>query len=96
MKIITTSLEQMDRLKIREAQGESVGEEAYKKVSAQISAALMPIILAVSDANLFSGATKTVKLLSGLENLEGDHNAFYKYFGERVRWLLPNTFTQIP
>ena len=95
MKIITTSLEQMDRLKIREAQGEFVGEDAYKKVSAQISAALLPIILAVSDANLFSGATKTVKLLSGLENLEGDHNAFYKYFGERVRWLLPNTLHKL-
>jgi hypothetical protein len=55
----------------------------------------MPIILAVSDANLFSGATKTVKLLSGLENLEGDHNALYKYFGERVRWLLPNTLHKL-
>lgn len=95
MKIITTSLEQMDKLKIREAQGEFIGEDSYKKVSAQISAALMPIILAVSDANLFSGITKTVKLLSGLENLEGDHNAFYKYFGERVRWLLPNTLHKL-
>lgn len=95
MKIITTSLEQMDKLKIREAQGEFIGEDSYKKVSAQISAALMPIILAVSDANLFSGTTKTVKLLSGLENLEGDHNAFYKYFGERVRWLLPNTLHKL-
>ena len=95
MKIITTSLEQMDKLKVREAQGEFIGEDAYKKVSAQISAALMPIILAVSDANLFSGATKTVKLLSGLENLEGDHIAFYKYFGERVRWLLPNTLHKL-
>ena len=95
MKIITTSLEQMDKLKIREAQGEFVGEDSYKKVSAQISAALMPIILAVADANLFSGATKTVKLLSGLENLEGDHNAIYKYFGERVRWLLPNTLHKL-
>jgi F0F1-type ATP synthase membrane subunit c/vacuolar-type H+-ATPase subunit K len=95
MKIITTSLEQMDKLKIREAQGEFIGEDSYKKVSAQISAALMPIILAVSDANLFSGITKTVKLLSGLENLEEDHNAFYKYFGERVRWLLPNTLHKL-
>ena len=95
MKIITTSLEQMDKLKVREAQGEFIGEDAYKKVSAQISAALIPIILAVSDANLFSGITKTVKTLSGLENLEEDHNAFYKYFGERVRWLLPNTLHKL-
>ena len=91
MKIITTSLEQMDKLKIREAQGEFIDGEDYKKVSAQISAALMPIILAVKDANLFSGANTTYKLLQGTENLEGDHNALIKYFGERVRWLLPNT-----
>jgi len=91
MKIMATALEQLDRLKIREAQGEFVGPDAYKKTMATFQAGMMPVLLAIADANLLAGATTTYKLATGLENLEGDHNAFIKYIGERLRWLVPNT-----
>lgn len=91
MKIMATALEQLDKLKIREAQGEFIGQDAMKKVMAQFSAGLMPIVLAISDANLLGGAATTYKLVTGMENVEGDHNAFIKYLGERLRWLVPNT-----
>ena len=91
IKIMVTALEQLDKLKIREAQGEFIGQDAYKKIMAQFSAGLMPIVLAISDANLLAGAATTAKLVSGMENMEGEHNAFIKYLGERLRWLVPNT-----
>lgn len=91
MKIMVTALEHLDRLKIREAQGEFIDADAYKRVTAQFAAGLMPIVLAISDANLLSGAVTTAKLVAGTENMEGDHNAFIKYIGERLRWLVPNT-----
>ena len=91
MKVMATALEHLDRLKIREAQGEFIEKSAYEKVMAQFSAGLMPIVLAISDANLLGGAATTYKLVTGLENAEGDHNAFIKYLGERLRWFVPNT-----
>ncbi len=91
LKILVTSFEKLDDLKIREAQGEFIGADVWKKAQAQLSAAVAPIVLAISDANLFAGITNTTKLVAGLENLEGDHNGFVKYIGERLRWLIPNT-----
>lgn len=91
MKIMATALEQLDLLKIREAQGEFIDKATYEKVMAQFSAGLMPIVLAIADANLLGGAATTYKLMTGLENAEGDHNTFIKYLGERLRWFVPNT-----
>lgn len=91
MKVMATALEQLDRLKIREAQGEFIDKSTYEKVMAQFNAGLMPVVLAISDANLLGGAATTYKLVTGLENAEGDHNAFIKYLGERLRWFVPNT-----
>lgn len=91
MKIMVTALEYHDHLRIREAQGEFIDKPAYDKAAAMMSSALMPIVLAISDANLFAGVTTTVKLAGGFENLEGEHNAFIKYLGERLKWVVPNT-----
>jgi hypothetical protein len=90
MKIMVNALEYLDQLQIREAQGEFISGAVYDKVAATMSSAIMPVVLAISDANLLSGATTTAKLLKGLENLEGEHNAFLKYLGERLRWAVPN------
>lgn len=90
MKIMVNALEYLDQLQIREAQGEFVSGSVYDKVAATMSSAIMPVVLAISDANLLAGATTTVKLVTGLENLEGEHNAFLKYLGERLRWAVPN------
>lgn len=91
MKIMATALEQLDLLKIREAQGEFIDKATYEKVMAQFSAGLMPIVMSIADANLLGGAATTYKLMTGLENVEGDHNTFIKYLGERLRWFVPNT-----
>ena len=91
MKIMVTALEYMDNLQIREAQGEFIDASLYEKAWATFVSGLMPVILAISDANLLSGFTTTVKILGDLENAEGEHHKLIKYIGERLRWMVPNT-----
>lgn len=91
MKIMVTALEYMDNLRIREAQGEFIDARLYEKALATFSSGLMPIILAISDANLLSGFTTTVKILGDMENAEGEHHMLIKYIGERLRLMVPNT-----
>ena len=91
MKIMVTALEYMDNLRIREAQGEFIDASLYKKAWETFESGLMPVLLAISDANLLSGFTTTVKILADLENAEGEHHKLIKYIGERLRWMVPNT-----
>lgn len=91
MKIMVTALEYMDNLRIREAQGEFIDASIYEKAWATFVSGLMPFILAISDANLLSGFTTTVKIIGDMENAEGEHHKLIKYIGERLRWTVPNT-----
>ena len=90
-KVMVNTLEFFDHLKIREAQGEFIDNEMYRKAMGMFSGSTLPAIMAVADANLFGGITTTTRILSGLENIEGDNNRFYHLMSERLRWLQPNT-----
>jgi hypothetical protein len=90
-KVMVNTLEFMDHLQIRKAQGEFIDKGLYGEAMGAVAAATLPLAMAISDANLFGGLTTTTKMLAGLENIEGDNNRFYQLMTERMRWLQPNT-----
>lgn len=94
-KIITNGLERLDRLMIRQAQGEEISPETLDGAVAYVSVGTTAIGAALRDANLAAGVDGMIKLYEGLTDPEGKEDAWLKFFGEKLGYLVPNTFTKI-
>lgn len=95
IKIMINGLERMDRLRIREAQGEFIDASLYDKAFAYVSVGTTAIAAAIRDANLVSGINTTISLAENLSDPEKKEGAWIKFVGERLFTLTPNTLHKI-
>ena len=95
VKIMINALERMDKLRIREAQGEFVDKSFYKEPLALISVGVMSIATAIRDASLVEGASNFSKFVKTAFNPEEGESAFIKALGDKLFLLVPNTLHKI-
>lgn len=95
VKIIINGLERMDKLAIREAQGELVNKTEYQKALSYITVGSTAIASAIRDANLVAGLNGTIELFENLADPERKEDATMKWIGEKLFLLVPNTFHKI-
>lgn len=95
MKIIVNALERIDQLRIREAQGEFLGENAYKKPVAAITIATASVAQAIRDASLVEGLDNTIKFMESFADPEQSEDKFVKLLGDKLFLLVPNTLHKI-
>jgi hypothetical protein len=95
IKILINGLELMDKVHIREAQGEFVDAAVSKKLEAYIGVATGSITMAIRDANLIAGLETTAKFFESLADPERSEGALLKLFSEKLSLLTPHTFTKI-
>jgi hypothetical protein len=96
VKIMVNAFERMDKLAIREAQGEFINKEEWQHQMAGVSVALGSIASALKDANLLAG----VKQWEEMGTMLGDPekrgtDMFIKYVGDRLKMMVPNTLHKI-
>lgn len=95
VKIMINALERMDKLRIREAQGEFIDKSFYKEPLALISVGVMSIATAIRDASLVEGASNFSKFVKTAFNPEEGESAFIKALGDKLFLLVPNTLHKI-
>ncbi|CAB4139215.1 hypothetical protein UFOVP348_47 [uncultured Caudovirales phage] len=95
VKIMVNALQRMDQLRLREAQGEFVGKDAYKQPLAAITVGAMSISSAIRDASLVEGADNFAKFVKTAFNPEEGESAFIKALGDKLFLLVPNTLHKI-
>lgn len=95
VKIMVNALDRMDKLRIREAQGEFVDKAAYKYPLAAITVASGSIAQAIRDASLVEGADNFIKFVENAFNPEESEGAFVKALGDKLFLLVPNTLHKI-
>lgn len=95
VKIMINALDRMDKLRIREAQGEFVDKAAYKYPLAAITVATGSIAQAIRDASLVEGADNFIKFVENAFNPEESESAFLKALGDKMFLLVPNTLHKI-
>lgn len=95
LKILVNAFEGMDKLRMREAQGDFIGQPEYKLIMARIFVGTAAVTTAISDANLVSGLKGTVDLLSQLSDPGGKEDAIIKKVGSELSALVPNTLHKI-
>lgn len=91
LKVIFNAYERLDRLRVREAQGEFVDQAEYKRALALVTVGSGAIIGAVRDANLLTGVDQMIENIEMIGNPEDSNSLFVRNFGERLRYLVPNT-----
>lgn len=94
-KIIINGLERLDKLMIRQAQGEDISQTAFDQAQAYVTVGTSAIAAALRDANLAGGVDSLMKLAENLGDPEGKEDAWLKFFGEKLGLLVPNTLTKI-
>ena len=94
-KIIINGMERLDKLAIRQAQGEFIDQSAWDQALAYVTVGTSAIAAALRDANLVAGLDQTVKLFENLGDPEGKEDAWVKMFGEKLALLVPNTMHKI-
>lgn len=94
-KIIVNGLERMDKLTMRQAQGEFIGKDDWDKAQAFLHVGLGAITAAITDANLTQGIGNGIKLFQNLGDPEGKEDAWLKWFGEQMALAVPNTLHKI-
>lgn len=94
VKMIVNTLERMDNLKMRQAQGEVIDESHFKKGMAVITVAAGAIASSIRDANLTAGIDGAFKLGENLSDPE-ETGAWIKWMGEKMHLMVPNTLTKI-
>lgn len=94
-KIIINGLERMDKLAIREAQGELVNKTSWDQAMAFVTVGTGAIASALRDANLVAGLEQSIKLAGNLADPEAKEGAWLKYFGEKLSLVVPNTLHKI-
>ena len=95
VKIMINAMERMDKLRIREAQGEFIDKSFYKEPLALISVGVMSIATAIRDASLVEGASNFYKFIKAAFNPEEGESAFIKALGDKLFLLVPNTLHKI-
>lgn len=95
VKIMVNALERMDKLRIREAQGEFIDKSFYKEPLALITVGAMSIATAIKDASLVEGASNFGKFVKTAFNPEEGEDAFIKALGDKLFLLVPNTLHKI-
>lgn len=95
IKIMINGLERMDRLRIREAQGEFIDKSMYDHALAYITVGTTAVAAAIRDANLVEGVNQTIKFAENLADPERKEGATLKLFGEKLKLLVPNTLHKI-
>lgn len=95
VKMMLNSLERLDRLAIREAQGELIDKSQWDKALAGITVGTGAIASALRDANLVAGLDGTIKAGEMFFDPEEKEGAMLKYMGERLKLLVPNTLHKI-
>lgn len=95
VKIMVNALERMDKLRIREAQGEFIDKSFYKEPLALISVGVISITTAIRDASLVEGASNFYKFVEAAFNPERGESAFIKALGDKLFLLVPNTLHKI-
>jgi len=91
MKAIVTGLEQLDRLRIRQAQGEELPANALENAVTYISIAGMGMMKAIKDANLLAGFSGFVDAGEAIVNPEGKPSGWLRYMGDKMRLAVPAT-----
>lgn len=94
MKIMVNALERMDRLAIREAQGEFVDASTYQQVASQVTVGTMAVAAALRDANLTAGIDGTLEFFETLSDPE-EGDGMVRLMGEKLNLLVPNTLRKI-
>lgn len=95
VKIMINGMERMDKLRVRQAQGEFVDASAFQQAMAYITVGTTAIASALRDANLVAGLNGTLKFAQDLADPEAKDDALIKLFGEKLALLVPNTLTKI-
>lgn len=95
VKIIINGLERMDKLALRQAQGEEITDTMWHQGMAYLTVGTSAIGAALRDANLAAGVDGGIKLYENLKDPEGKEDAWLKFFGQKLAFLVPNTFTKI-
>lgn len=95
VKIMVTGMELMNKLSIREAQGEMVGQPQWKQAQAHLMVGWMAITSAITDANLVSGLAESGKLVADMADPTKKEDAILKLIGEKLKLLVPNTLHKI-
>ena len=95
VKIMINALERMDKLRIREAQGEFVDKNVYKYGLAAITVATASVAQAIRDASLVEGADNFIKFVESAFTPDESEDAFIKALGDKLFLLVPNTLHKI-
>lgn len=95
IKIMINGMERMDKLRIRQAQGEFVDASAYQQAMSFITVGTTAIAAALRDANLVAGINGTIKIATDALDPEANDSALIKLFGEKLSLLVPNTLHKI-
>jgi muramidase (phage lysozyme) len=95
MKIIVNTLERLDKLAIRQAQGEDISMDTWEGAVSHLTVGATAIASALRDANLAGGVDGLMDLYEILADPEAEQSAGLKLFGDKLALLVPNTFTKI-
>lgn len=95
VKIMINGLERMDRLRIREAQGEFIDKSLFDQAMAYVTVGTTAVAAAIRDANLVTGLNETIKLAENLSDPERKEGAWLKAVGDKLFLLVPNTLHKI-
>lgn len=95
VKIMINGLERMDRLRLREAQGEFVEKSEFDKAQAYLTVGTTAMAAAIRDANLVAGVNGTISFFENLADPERKEDAMLKMLGEKLFLLVPNTLHKI-
>jgi hypothetical protein len=95
VKLMVNGMELLNRLSIRQAQGEFIDKPMWDQGMAYISAGMMSITSAFRDANLLTGLDGAAKVYEAIGDPEGEQDAWLKFMGEKLHMMVPNTFTKL-
>lgn len=95
LKIIVNGFERLDKLNIRQAQGEYINASEWKNAMSYVTVGTSAIAQAFRDANLVAGLDTTIRFAENLADPEDSEGALVKLFGEKLALLVPNTLHKI-
>lgn len=95
IKIIVNGLERLDRLRIKEAQGEFIDKDKYDKAMAYVIVGTTAIAAAIRDANLTEGVSQIYELAQNFSDPEKHDTAILKWVADKLKLAVPNTLTKI-
>jgi muramidase (phage lysozyme) len=95
VKIMINGLERLDRLHIRQAQGEFVNKTEFDAAQAYVTVGTTAVAQAFRDANLVAGINTTISLAENLSDPERKEDAWLKYLGEKLFLTVPNTLHKV-